>query len=124
MIEAGAVYRPAAVMLPRAGLIDQVTAQLLVLVTAAEKVWVCDCVKVTLAGATVTPTGGFRITVAEADFVESATLVAVTMTVWELEIEAGAAYRPAEEIVPTDGLSDQVTAVLPVLVTVAEKVWV
>src|ERR1039458_6185974 len=124
MIEAGAVYRPAAVMLPRAGLIDQVTAQLLVLVTAAEKVWVCDCVKVTLAGATVTPIGGFRVTVTEADFVESATLVAVTITVWELEIEAGAAYRPAAVMLPTTGLIDQVTAVLPVLVTVAVQLWV
>jgi hypothetical protein len=39
---------------------------------------------------TVTFTGGFRVTVAAADFVGSATLVAVTVTVWELAIEAGA----------------------------------
>jgi hypothetical protein len=50
-----------------------------------------------------------------------ATLVAVTVTVWELEIEAGAVYRPVAVMLPTSGLSDQVTAVLPVLVTVAEK---
>ena len=55
--------------------------------------------------------------------VGSATLVAVTVTVWELAIEAGAVYRPAL-MLPTSGLSDQVTAVLPVLVTVAEKLWV
>ena len=56
--------------------------------------------------------------------VGSATLVAVTVTVWELEIEAGAVYRPAAVMLPTTGLIDQVTAVLPVLVTVAEKVWI
>ena len=61
---------------------------------------------------------------ATADFVGSATLVAVTVTVRELEIEAGAVYRPAKEIAPMDGLRDQVTAVLLVLVTLAEKLWV
>ena len=55
--------------------------------------------------------------------VGSATLVAVTVTVWELAIEAGAVYRPAAVMLPKAGVSDQVTAVLPVLVTVAEKVW-
>ena len=64
------------------------------------------------------------MTVALADLVGSATLVAVTVTVWELAIEAGAVYRPAAVRLPTAGLSDQVTAVLLVLVTVAEKVWV
>jgi hypothetical protein len=61
-----------------------------------------------------------------ADFVGSATLVAVTVTVtvWGLLIEAGAVYRPAAVMLPTGGLSDQVTALLPVLVTVAEKLWV
>jgi hypothetical protein len=61
------------------------------------------------------------VTVAVADLVGSATLVAFTVTVWELEIDAGAVYRPAEVMLPTIGLSDQVT-VLPVLVTVAEKI--
>ena len=56
--------------------------------------------------------------------VGSATLVAVTVTVWELVIEAGAVYRPAAVMLPTTGLSDHVSAVLPVLVTVAEKVGV
>jgi hypothetical protein len=59
-----------------------------------------------------------------ANFVESATLVAFTATVWELVIEAGEVYTPAAVMLPTSGLSDQVTAVLPVLVTVAAKVWV
>jgi hypothetical protein len=47
-----------------------------------------------------------------ADLVGSATLRAVTVTVCPVRILDGAVYRPAEEIVPTDGLIDQVTAVL------------
>jgi len=62
--------------------------------------------------------------VALAETVGLATLVAVTVTVWELVIEAGAVYKPAALMLPTTGLIDQVTAVLPVLVTVAVKVWV
>ena len=58
-----------------------------------------------------------------ADFVVSAALVAFTLTVWALVIEAGAVYTPAALRLPTAGLSDQVTAVLLVLATVAEKVW-
>ena len=58
------------------------------------------------------------------DLVGSATLVAFTVTVWELVIEAGAVYRPAALMLPTSGLIDHVTAVLPVLVTVAAKLWV
>jgi len=44
--------------------------------------------------------------------------------VCELEIEAGAVYRPDALMLPTTGLIDHVTAVLLVPVTVAEKVWV
>jgi hypothetical protein len=40
VIEAGAVYRPAAVMLPSSGLNDHVTAVLVLFVTVAEKLWV------------------------------------------------------------------------------------
>jgi hypothetical protein len=66
---------------------------------------------------TVTCTCGFRVTIAVPDLVESATLVAFTVTVWELAIEVGAVYRPAEVMLPTTGLSDQVTivAIDPVL---------
>jgi hypothetical protein len=64
------------------------------------------------------------VTAAVADLVGSATLVAATLTVWELAIEAGAVYAPAAVMLPTSGLIDQVTAVLLVLVTAAEKVWV
>jgi hypothetical protein len=54
----------------------------------------------------------------------SAALVAVSVTVCGEETELGAVYRPVLAIVPTAGFSDQVTAVLLVLVTVAEKLWV
>jgi hypothetical protein len=39
---------------------------------------------------TVTLTGGFRVTVAVTDLMGLATLVAVTVTIWELATEAGA----------------------------------
>jgi len=54
-------------------------------------------------------TVGLSVTVALADLLGSATLLAVTVTVWELAIEAGAVYRPAAVMPPTSGLSDQVT---------------
>src|ERR1019366_3909418 len=53
-----------------------------------------------------------RLMAALADLVGSATLRAVTVTVCDVRILDGAVYRPAEEIIPTGGLSDQVTAVL------------
>ena len=62
-----------------------------------------------------------RVTTAVAVLVGSATLDAVMVTVWRLEMVAGAVYTPFT-IVPTAGLSDQVTAVLPVPVTEALKV--
>src|ERR1039458_10356063 len=60
-----------------------------------------------------------RPMVALPDLVGSATLGAVTITVCDVRILDGAVYRPAEEIVPTDGLIDQVTAVLLAPETVA-----
>jgi hypothetical protein len=54
-----------------------------------------------------------------ADLVGSATLWAVTVTVWDVRMLEGAVYRPAEEIVPAGGLIDQVTAVLLAPKTVA-----
>src|ERR1035437_220486 len=102
---------------------DQVTAVLLVPLTVAVNVWFCDGSKDTEDGVSETVTEGVSVTVAVADLVGSATLVALTIMVWELAIEAGAVYRPAPVMLPTTGLSDQVTAVLPVLLTVAEKVW-
>ena len=54
-------------------------------------------------------------------FDESATLVAITVTACALEMLEGAVYNPADEIVPTAGLNDHVTAVFVVPVTVAEN---
>jgi hypothetical protein len=98
-----------------------VTAALVVPPTVAVNVWFPDGRKDREDGVSETVTRGVSVTAAVADLVGSATLVAVTVTVWELAIEAGAVYRPAEVMLPTTGLSDQVT-VLPVLVTVAEKI--
>ena len=69
----------------------------------------------------VTATGGMSVTVAEAEAFGLAWLVAFTVTVcWDAMV-AGAVYKPEELMVPVDGLIDQVTAVLPVFVTVAEN---
>jgi hypothetical protein len=65
--------------------------------------------------------GGLRVTVAVPDLALLAALVALTVTVCCKAMEAGAVYNPVDEIVPTCGLIDQTTAVLPVPVTVAEN---
>jgi hypothetical protein len=67
---------------PTAGLSDQVTAVFEVPATLAVNIWVCEGVSVTLPGVNATLTGGASVTLALADLVESATLVAVTVTVW------------------------------------------
>ena len=59
------------------------------------------------------------VTPADTDLVGSETLVAVMVTVFVDGTVAGAVYRPAAEMLPTAGLSDQVTAVFEVLPTVA-----
>ena len=66
------------------------TAVFDVFATVALKVWVCEGVRVTLPGVNATLTAGVSEIVAVADLVESATLVAVTVTVCALEMEAGA----------------------------------
>ena len=68
--------------MPTAGLSDQVTAVFEVPATLAVNIWVCEGVSVTLPGVNATLTGGASVTLALADLVESATLVAVTVTVW------------------------------------------
>jgi hypothetical protein len=57
--------------------------------------------------------------VALAALVGSATLRAVTVTAWGVTTLDGAVYRPAEEIEPTGGLIDQVTAAFAAPKTVA-----
>jgi hypothetical protein len=59
------------------------------------------------------------VIVALAVVAEFATLAAVTVTVCAVATLDGAVYRPVEEIVPTDGLIDQVTPVLLAPETVA-----
>ena len=92
--------------------------------TVGVNVWFCDGCKDREDGVSETVTRGVSVTAALADLAVSATLVAFTVTFCALEIEVGAVYRPAAVMLPTPGLSDQVTAVLSALVTVAEKVWV
>ena len=91
---------------------------MLVPLTVAVNCCVCGAVKLAVAGLTCTETG-IRVTVEVADFVGSAVLVAVTVTVWVDEILLGAVYSPVLEIVPTEGLMAHVTAVLLVPLTVA-----
>ena len=55
-----------------------------------------------------------KLTVALADFVGSAVLVAVIVTVWLLVIELGAVYSPKADTAPTVGLRVQMTAVFVV----------
>ena len=75
-------------MEPTCGEMDQVTAVLAEPVTVVENCCAGeDGVRVTLAGATETVTGGTRVTVAVAVLVESAVLVAVMVTVcWEARL--------------------------------------
>ena len=65
-----------------------------------------------------TRAGTARLTIAVALLVGSATLVAVIVTGCDAPIVAGAVYNPLTRL-PTLGLSDQVTAVLLLPVTVA-----
>src|SRR5579863_8351006 len=114
----GAVYKPLLDRVPADGLMLQVTAVLLVPVTVAVNCCWPFAVRVAVDGLTDTATG-LRVTVAVADLVVSATLVAVMVTVCAEEIVPGAVYKPLLDSVPADGLMLQVTAVLLVPVTVA-----
>jgi hypothetical protein len=52
--------------------------------------WACEAVSEAADGVTETVTGGLRVTVALADLVGSATLVAVTVTAWPALMVPGA----------------------------------
>jgi hypothetical protein len=69
---------------------DQVTAVLPVFVTLAENCCVWFGYKLALAGEMLTATGGIKVTTADADFVVSAWLLAVTVTFCCVAIVAGA----------------------------------
>jgi hypothetical protein len=111
LTDAGAVYSPLVEIVPTDGLIDQVTAVLVDPETEAVNCCVLPAVSVTVVGLRDMATG-CSVTVAAAVLVVSAELLAVTVTVCEELTDAGAVYSPLVEIVPTDGLIDQVTAVL------------
>jgi hypothetical protein len=78
----GAVYRPLVDSVPTDGLMLQVTAVFVLPVTPAVNCWVWEPDRLIEAGLAVTATGGRRVTVALADLVASAALVAVIVTVW------------------------------------------
>jgi hypothetical protein len=87
--------------------------------TVALNCCVCEAPSETLAGVSDTVTAGTSVIPALADFVGSAALTAVTVTVCALEMEAGALYKPVFVTVPISGLTDQLTPVLVVPPTVA-----
>jgi hypothetical protein len=93
---AGAVYRPPEVIVPQpvseqAGPVAlQVTAVLLVPETAALNCWVPLTAISELAGVTLITSGTITVTTAEADFVWSATEVAVNVTCAGLGTASGA----------------------------------
>src|ERR1019366_4622382 len=87
---AGAVYRPAAEIVPTFGLSVHVTALLEVPPTVAVYCWVWEPASVAESGVNEIVTGGLSVTVALADLVGSATLVAFTVTVCAAEMVAGA----------------------------------
>ena len=118
----GAVYSPFD-MVPTGGLRLQDTLALDVLATVAVNCWVCPGPKETEGGLRETDIGGKSVTSALDDFVGSATLVAVTVTVWVLETVDGAVYRPLLERVPIAGFIVHVTLALANPVTVAENCW-
>jgi hypothetical protein len=120
---AGAVYNPAALIVPAPdeGLIDHVTAVLLVFETVAVNCWVWLAYKVAVVGDTATEIAGSKSIVAVAVLAVLTTLVAVSVTVCRAAMVAGTVYNPLELTVPApdDGLINHVTAVLVAFVTVA-----
>jgi hypothetical protein len=123
VMEEGAVYRPEEEMDPAVGEMDQVTAVLDEPVTVAANWRVCEAVNDAVVGLTLTVTTaepvGANVITEVSVFVESATLVALTVTDCVDVMLAGAVYRPLEDMVPTAGLMDQATAVLEVSVNEA-----
>jgi hypothetical protein len=99
------VYSPDVLIVPPVP--DHVTAVLVEPVTVAVNCCVAPVCREAEAGVSETATGAETVTVADADFVGSATLVALTEYVPAV---AGAAYRPDAETVPP--VADQVTEVL------------
>ena len=91
--------------------------------TVALNCWLWPAFKLMAVGLTATPTGGSSVTAALADFVGSATDVAVTVRLSVVETTVGATYEPVDERVPIIGFIDQVTEVFVVPVTEALNGW-
>jgi hypothetical protein len=89
--------------------------------TVAVNCWVWDVLKEELKGVSeIEIVGvGAKTMLALANFVGSAALAAVTVTVCALETEVGALYKPVFVTVPISGLTDQLTPVFVVPPTVA-----
>jgi hypothetical protein len=124
----GATYSPLVdtnpmVWLPPAmPLTSQVTAELGAPFTDAVNCCVPKFATLAALGDTLTEVGGpVTVTVADADFVESACAVAVTVACGGFGVVAGAVYSPVLEIVPLEAppVTLQVTAAFDVPVTVA-----
>jgi hypothetical protein len=90
--------------LPKAGFIDQATPVLLVPLTAAVKVWLCDGCKETEVGVNEIITG-MSLTVALPDAAGFIVLVAVSVTFWTLVMADGAVYTPVLVMVPMAGFN-------------------
>lgn len=128
---AGAVKRPLDEIVPQvapeqpAPLRLHVTAVSVVPVTVAVNCWVAPTSTCAAPGDMLILTSGTTVTVAVADFVGSATEVAVTVTCGGLGTAVGAVYKPLDEIVPQAlpeqplPLRVQVTLMLEVPLTVA-----
>jgi hypothetical protein len=132
---AGAAYRPADVIVPQefptqpVPLTFQVTPVLLVPVTLAENCCCPPTASVARVGVTVTETltTAWTVTVAVPTTAESASEVALTVTVLGLGTVAGAVYRPVPVIWPQTmplhpaPVTLQITTLLLVPVTAAEN---
>jgi hypothetical protein len=112
-------------MVPTCGVTAHFTAVSEVPLTVAVKLVLCPPSSAAFLGDKLRLTDGgavaVKVTTAVAVLVGSATLDAVSATLSRLDTVEGAVYTPFA-MVPTAGLSDHVTAVLPVPVTEALKV--
>ena len=117
LITAGAVYKPFDT-LPIKGVNDHVTEVFALPVTFAVNCLLWDAERVVLEGLTPTLTTGVSWTVALADFVGSAALVAVIVTDCAALIAEGAVYKPFDSV-PRAGFIDQTTEALALPLTVA-----
>ena len=95
-IDAGAMYRPDAEMLPSAGLSDQFTAVFEELATAALNAWACDGRSVALNGVNTTLTGNSTWKIFEATALLTELLIATALMVAELVNMIGPPYGSEE----------------------------